>query len=384
MNTEREERTKMNDIELTTVLTSDQDNEYNGLLGVQAKMCEDALYINTRYGKVWVTIQGDTTKTPFVTFPDIGLTSTLQYHGFFNFDDNAALMKQFCAIHINPLGQEDNAATLPKNYSYPSCDQLAETVLDVVNHFRIKGILCFGIGLGANVLARFALLHPDLVTGCVFINLVSTKVGWVEWGYQKWNNWYLASGQYTEFTKNYLLWHHFGYHTWEKCHDLVENYSRIFSRINPINLSHLCNSYINRSDIGIQRKNFENSSPDPYNFKMLVLNVMGDSTPHDDDVVDTNGRLDPTKSSFVKIADCGGMVLEEQPSKMAECLRCFLQGLGYATNLSLVKNSISYRNSVVALKQKAALQQQSSDGEKNILNSINLEVPYSDQVVAST
>ena len=28
---------------------------------------------------------------------------------------------------------------------------------------------------------------------------------------------------------------------------------------------------------------------------------MGDSTPHDDDVVDTNGRLDPTKSSLVKV-----------------------------------------------------------------------------------
>ena len=86
--------------------------------------------------------------------------------------------------------------------------------------------------MGANVLARFAvsnfylpaknsdilidflklkLSHPDFVTGCAFINLVSTRCGWVEWGYQKWSNWYLGSGQFTEFTKNYLLWHHFGY-----------------------------------------------------------------------------------------------------------------------------------------------------------------------------
>lgn len=34
---------------------------------------------------------------------------------------------------------------------------------------------------------------------------------------------------------------------------------------------------------------------------MPVLNVMGDSTPHDDDVIDTNGRLDPTTSSYVKV-----------------------------------------------------------------------------------
>ncbi len=29
------------------------------------------------------------------------------------------------------------------------------------------------------------LSHSDLVTACVFINLVSTKAGWIEWGYQK-------------------------------------------------------------------------------------------------------------------------------------------------------------------------------------------------------
>ena len=28
---------------------------------------------------------------------------------------------------------------------------------------------------------------------------------------------------------------------------------------------------------------------------------MGDESPHDDDVIDTNGRLDPTKSAFIKV-----------------------------------------------------------------------------------
>ena len=30
---------------------------------------------------------------------------------------------------------------------------------------------------------------------------------------------------------------------------------------------------------------------------------MGDESPHDDDVIDTNGRLDPTKSSFIKVKE---------------------------------------------------------------------------------
>ena len=32
-----------------------------------------------------------------------------------------------------------------------------------------------------------------------------------------------------------------------------------------------------------------------------ILNVMGDDSPHDDDVIDTNARLDPAKTSFVKV-----------------------------------------------------------------------------------
>jgi hypothetical protein len=31
-------------------------------------------YVSTRYGKVYVTIQGNREKTAFLTFPDIGLT----------------------------------------------------------------------------------------------------------------------------------------------------------------------------------------------------------------------------------------------------------------------------------------------------------------------
>ena len=91
--------------------------------------------MSTRYGKVFVTIQGDTSKTPFLTYPDLGLTckctimhkanffylyykflyikATTQFHNFFNYVDNEPLMESFCAYHINPLGQEEGAPSLP-------------------------------------------------------------------------------------------------------------------------------------------------------------------------------------------------------------------------------------------------------------------------------
>ncbi len=70
-------------------------------------------YVSTRYGKIFVTIQGTKGKIPIVTYPDVGLNSTQQYHGFFNFIDNEPLMESFCCYHINPLGVEENSPTLP-------------------------------------------------------------------------------------------------------------------------------------------------------------------------------------------------------------------------------------------------------------------------------
>lgn len=357
-------------IELTSV---DVKSALKPLAQADSRLKEESLHVKTRYGNIFVTIQGNRDKTPIVTFPDIGLNSITQYHGFFNFVDNEPVMDAFCAYHINALGQEDNAPGLPTNYPYPTCDQMAEIVLDVVNFFKLKGIICFGIGLGANILARFALIHPDLVRAIVLINCVSTKAGWIEWGYQKWNNWYLSSGQLTEFTKNYLLWHHFGYDSLEKKHDLGETYSRIFSKINPINLGLLINTYITRTDLGIERNDFENQPrANKFNFKCQVLNVMGDQSPHDDDVVDTNGRLDPTKTAFVKFADCGGMVLEEQPAKLAEALRHFLQGLGFLPHVSVTRYSVSSGgiNSELALKQKIL-----ADQARRLSNPVGLNTP---------
>jgi hypothetical protein len=60
------------------------------------------------------------------------------------------------------------------------------------------------------------------------------------------------------------------------------------------------------------------------------MNITGSSSPHKDDVIDTNDRLDPSLTSYVEFADCGGAILDEQPAKLAEAIRLFLQGLGYS------------------------------------------------------
>jgi hypothetical protein len=68
-------------------------------------------------------------------------------------------------------------------------------------------------------------------------------------------------------------------------------------------------------------------------YRCTVINITGFSSPHKDDVIDTNDRCDPTMSSYVEFSDCGGAVLEEQPAKLAEAIRLFLQGLGHSKSI---------------------------------------------------
>lgn len=71
----------MNDIELTSV---DVKGAMTPLTDVEAKLKEENVYVKTRYGNVYVTIQGDRKKTPFVTYHDLGLNCMILFHHIIN------------------------------------------------------------------------------------------------------------------------------------------------------------------------------------------------------------------------------------------------------------------------------------------------------------
>lgn len=77
----------MNEIELTSV---DVKSALSPLTDVEAKLKEEAVYVKTRYGNVFVTIQGDRKKTPFITFHDLGL----------NCESKFLITLPFCAMRV--------------------------------------------------------------------------------------------------------------------------------------------------------------------------------------------------------------------------------------------------------------------------------------------
>ncbi|XP_074646717.1 protein NDRG3-like isoform X3 [Tubulanus polymorphus] len=336
-----------------------QANTYLGDLLERSSKEDD---IETPYGLIHVAVQGDRSKPAILTYHDIGMNHVTCFQGFFNYSEMQPILRHFCVYHVNAPGQQEGAVPLTQSESavkaksvssrkyvvesaslttllprsgYPTMDQLAEMLVPVLQFYNIRAIIGFGVGAGANILSRLALAHPDRVDALFLINPTAGVTGWSEWAYQKLNTWYLKGGNITAFTEGYLLWHWFGKDTKDRNHDLVQVYKENIKAINPHNLAMFIDSYINRTDLGIIR------NTDPLRkVKSLKCNIMlvaGTGSPHLDDSVNMYGRLDPVNSNWMKISDCGGMALEEQPTKVCEAFRLFLQGMGHVPALSQSK-----------------------------------------------
>ncbi|XP_065561521.1 protein NDRG3-like isoform X5 [Artemia franciscana] len=298
-------------------------------LAKNEKLCVEER-VETSHGTVLVAVQGPRNKPAILTYHDLGLNHVANFQTFFNFSETKNLMSNFCIYHVNAPGQEEGAETLPEGFVYPTMDELSEQLIDVMAHFNLNRIIGLGAGVGANILARFAINYPEKVDGLILINTASTAAGWIEWGYQKLNARHLKSKGLGEGTLDYLMWHHFGRGYQERQHDLSQVYREYFvQHLNAKNLALFIDSYVQRSDLGIVRELDETKKDKVRRITVPVLNVVGAHSPHEDDTVTFNGRLDPTNSTWLKIQDCS-MVLEEQPAKIIEAMRLFLQGLGFA------------------------------------------------------
>jgi hypothetical protein len=95
--------------------------------------------------------------------------------------------------------------------------------------------------------------------------------------------------------------------TEERNHDLVQVYKTYFERhVNPTNLALFIDSYIRRTDLNIVREMEPSKRKNSHTLNMPVMNITGALSPHVEDTVTLNGRLDPTNSTWMKVRyhDC--------------------------------------------------------------------------------
>ena len=343
------------DIELTSVLLDSAQKRK-----VESVFADSEVRtFSTSGGDFRVTVKGDANKPIIVTLPEMGLGSSICFDTFFSLTEVQPFLKLFRVYHIEFPGQWEGAKDLPENFLYPTLDDLTRHFSSVLEMLAIKCFHGFGVGLGANILVRFATLQPRALLSLTLINGFVSQCGWLEWGRMKYHIWQLQSGLMPESTMNEFLWQWLGDWTCEVNHDLQQMFVEQLSSpglLNRKNLAKMLISYRQRSDVST-------NAPVPLNkINCQTLLICGDFGSNLEEVTELNSRLDPSRTQFVKMSDTGGMPLLESPAKVAEAFVLFFQGMGYAPNLKAIRGA-----SGISAAAAAAAAARSEQVEKKIL-----------------
>nr|XP_041574488.1 protein NDRG4 isoform X1 [Taeniopygia guttata] len=250
--------------------------------------------IETPYGLLHVVIRGSPkgNRPAILTYHDVGLNHKLCFNTFFNYEDMQEITKHFVVCHVDAPGQQAGASQFPQGYQYPSMDQLAAMLPSVVQHFGFKYVIGIGVGAGAYVLAKFALIFPDLVEGLVLMNIDPNGKGWIDWAAAK------LSGL-TSTLPDIVLSHLFSQEELMNNTELVQSYrQQIGSVVNQFNLQLFLNMYNGRRDLDINRPG---TVPNAKTLRCPVMLVVGDNAPAEEGVVECNSKLDPTNTTFLKV-----------------------------------------------------------------------------------
>ncbi|XP_064154639.1 protein NDRG3-like isoform X1 [Anguilla rostrata] len=287
--------------------------------------------IETPHGVLHVTMRGTPkgNRPVILTYHDIGLNHKSCFNTLFNFEDMQEITQHFAVVHVDAPGQQEGAPPFPAGYQYPTMDNLAEMLPSVMTHLKVNSVIGIGVGAGAYILCKLALNQPSLVEGLVLINVDPCAKGWMDWAASKLTGW-------TSNLVDIVMGHHFSTDELTENQEIIQTYRlHIAQDINQENLALFCTSYNSRHDLEIERPIPGLNEETVKTLKCPALLVVGDTSPAVEAVVECNSRLNPTKTTLLKMADCGGLPQVVQPGKLAEAFKYFVQGMGYIPYVQL-------------------------------------------------
>jgi len=109
----------------------------------------------------------------FLTVHDVGSS----FQTIVNFSHTSAMeeiRQKSVFLHVSVPGQEPQAKDLPKDFAFPTMAQLGVALVTILDQLRVHRVVGIGDGAGANVITRFAMMHPSRCHGIITINNTAT------------------------------------------------------------------------------------------------------------------------------------------------------------------------------------------------------------------
>ncbi|CAF1058528.1 unnamed protein product [Rotaria sordida] len=328
------------------------DSERAGLIEKLSTVQQNQKYVirSEKLGldfSAWVQDDtGNNAKCYVMTIHDIGCSHSV-FTEFVSQPEMRALKQRIVWVHIDLPGQEDDASPLTIE-KYPSFDDLASELINVVNHLNIPQTVLFGEGAGANIACRFAMEYPSRVHGLVLIHPTGTTAGFMEMMKDKLNNWKLIHKGMNPDAEAYLIWHRFGRDAVKSSDDPNKNKGygdsqlleanirefseKLYQKRTAKNLALFMDAFLNRTNL-VDRL-------DKLTVDCLVAVGKKSSVLHTTEKFYDRlreARNNPQKmvNSPMLVADNVGDVLGEAPDVLAKSMQFFLQGIGLVSGLPM-------------------------------------------------
>lgn len=306
--------------------------ENNQTVGLNLEHYEVAL---PTAGTVHVYVQGTRASNEVVilTVHDLGCNYTM-YLDFVEHPKMRPVRDKTVWVHVNVPGQEPDAPDLPDGFTFPKMQVIAEELVNVLDHLKVKEVVCFGEGAGANILARFSIAHNERVMGVCLLHATGTAAGFMESIKDKVQNWKLDQIGMNPKAEAYLVLHRYGTFSnaedKEQVRSAIENYqSNLRTHANAKNLKRFVEAFLKRTNYqdGLKK------------IKCPVLLVTGQKSVFRGTTASLHHHLvkvtdDKGAVEFIEIKDVAN-VLEEKPEKLIESFQYFLQGLGLVSSVPM-------------------------------------------------
>ncbi|CAN6582097.1 unnamed protein product [Malus baccata var. baccata] len=280
--------------------------------------------VKTSKGLVSVLVCGDQGKPALITYPDVALNYMSCFQGLLFCSDAASLLlHNFCIYHIDAPGHELGADVISSDAPLLSVDDLADQVVEVLDFFGLKEVLCLGVTAGAYILTLFAMKHQERVLGLILVSPICKVPSWTEWIYNKVLLNLLYFYGMCDIVKECLLQRYFskelrsGIHGGES--DVIEACQRLLDERQSSNVLRFLQATNERHDLTQGLKNLQ--------CKTLIF--VGERSPFHAESVYMNAKMNRRSCALVEVQACGSLVTEEHPYAMITPIELFLRGFGY-------------------------------------------------------
>ncbi|XP_028790277.1 protein NDL1 isoform X1 [Neltuma alba] len=280
--------------------------------------------VKTSKGSISVLVCGDQEKPALITYPDVALNYISCFQGlFFCPDASSLLLHNFCIYHIDAPGHELGADMIPSDEPLLSVDDLADQVVEVLDFFGLREVLCLGITAGAYVLTLFAMKYKERVLGLILVSPLCRAPSWTEWLYNKVLKNLLYFYGMCGLLKECLLQRYFSKELRDGVEgaepDMILTCRRLLDERQSLNVMRFLLAINNRHDLTEGLKNL----------RCKTLIFAGASSPFHAESVHMSAKMDKKACALVEVKACGSLVTEEQPYAMIIPLESFLMEFGY-------------------------------------------------------